>query len=314
MEVIYVNEEPIRQEASVTTIGFFDGVHRGHVFLIEEVKRRAHQAKMASAVVTFDRHPREVIDTAGSPKMLSNLHERLERLHETGIDYCFVIHFDATTAQLSAHHFMQDVLQERLNVRQLVIGYDNRFGHNRTEGFEDYARFGKEIGIEVVGCEGLTLKGKHVSSSVIRRHLLNGEVEQAEHCLGYRYSLTGIVESGEQEGRKMGFPTANLQMDDQRKLIPQNGVYAVWVTVEHETERRLGMMNIGRRPTFGTHATTIEVHIIGFDGDLYGKRLTIWLLRRLRGEHPFRSPEELADQLQKDRDEVMSINLKTKNK
>lgn len=307
MEVIFLNDKYAGTRDCVATIGFFDGVHRGHQFLVRRVMERADKRRLSSAVVTFDRHPREVLGVGDRPKMLSTLEERFERLNECGLDFCFVVPFNREVSMLSAYDFMRKILREQLNVRELVIGYDNRFGHNRAEDFDDYVAFGKEMGMEVTGCAPLEGENLHISSSAIRRHLAEGEVELANKCLGYAYTLTGRVESGEHEGQKMGFPTANIHVDDAGKMIPVRGVYAVEVRIENEEIPRFGMMNIGKRPTFGDKPTTLEVHVIGFEGNLYGKRLSVSFIQRLRDERAFGSPAQLAEQLKRDEQEVLKI-------
>ena len=307
METIFLNDNHTTVNPCAVTIGFFDGVHKGHLFLIEKVKKYAQEKAIAAGVVTFDRHPREVLTDGYQPEMLSTLDERLERLAMTGIDYCFVVPFNQETAALTAHEFMENVLHNQFHVQQLVIGYDHRFGHNRSEKFDDYVRYGEEMGMEVVGCDAFVMNQIHISSSAIRRYLSQGNIEQAEQCLGYPYTLSGQVVRGEQKGRKMGFPTANLDIEGQRKLIPQQGAYAVRVKIEGEDSERLGMMNIGHRPTFGNKPTTIEVHILDFDGNLYGQRLTISFMHYLRNEHQYDSPEHLAEQLRKDCEEVRKL-------
>lgn len=189
---------------SVATIGFFDGVHRGHRFLIEQVKEVAKAEGLLSMVITFDKHPREVLRSDYQPQMLSSLEEKVERIRQSGVDRCEVLPFNKETASLSAYDFMKTVLKERLGVSSLIIGYDNRFGHNRTEGFDDYVAYGKELGIEVIRAKAFVLNSVNVSSSVIRAFLSEGEVEMAAMCLGYRYCLSGTVVSGVQEGKEDG--------------------------------------------------------------------------------------------------------------
>jgi riboflavin kinase/FMN adenylyltransferase len=203
---------------------------------------------------------------------------------------------------------MKEVLRERLNVCKLVIGYDNRFGHNRSEGFEDYVRYGQELGIEVIQAMPLSEPDKEaISSSYIRACLLVGNVWGANEALGYAYSLTGRVIDGFHEGRKIGFPTANLNTDEIGKLIPAPGVYAVHVQLENEQHLRPAMMNIGTRPTYDGHVQTLEVHIFDFDGDIYGQQLRVVFDRRIRNEMKFSSPQELAKQLEKDKEEIRRI-------
>ena len=288
------------------TIGFFDGVHRGHQFLLRHLQEEASRRGLKSAVVTFANHPRKLIQPDYDLLLIDTLEQRLEKLAATGIDACFLLDFTEEIRQLSAREFIHDVLSKQMHVRLLIIGYDHRFGHNREEGFEDYVRYGRELGIEVVQSEAYELNGVSVSSSVIRSFLQEGEVEMAECCLGYPYILLGKVAPGVQEGRKLGFPTANLVVDSS-KLIPAAGAYAVSARLEGTSTTRPAMMNIGTRPTFGENAQTLEVHILDFSGNLYGKSLAVGFVRRLREEHKFRSPEELARQLQQDAERVREV-------
>ncbi|MDD7029961.1 MAG: bifunctional riboflavin kinase/FAD synthetase [Prevotellaceae bacterium] len=285
----------------IATIGFFDGVHIGHCHLINMLKKVARERGVEACVITFDRHPRQVVQPEWCPEMLTTLEEKTQLLEATGIDRCEVLHFDRDMANQSAHDFMLHTLKEKLGVSILVTGYDNRFGHNRSEGFEDYVRYGKEIGIEVIKGEELTDGSNNVSSSSIRRMLKEGRIEDATRCLGREYQLTGTVVGGEHIGRTIGFPTANIRPDDSSKLIPANGVYAVDVWSQAgDINRERAMLNIGTRPTFNGTATTIEVHIPHFAGNLYGSTLSIAFLRKIREERKFDSPEALVEQLNKD--------------
>ena len=285
----------------IATIGFFDGVHIGHCHLINMLKKVARERGVEACVITFDRHPRQVVQPEWCPEMLTTLEEKTQLLKATGIDRCEVLHFDREMANQSAHDFMLHTLKEKLRVSILVTGYDNRFGHNRSEGFEDYVRYGKEIGIEVIKGEELTDGSNNVSSSSIRRMLKEGRIEDATRCLGREYQLTGTVVGGEHIGRTIGFPTANIRPNDSSKLIPANGVYAVDVWSQAgDINRERAMLNIGTRPTFNGTATTIEVHIPHFAGNLYGSTLSIAFLRKIREERKFDSPEALVEQLNKD--------------
>ena len=379
----------------VATIGFFDGVHLGHRYLINKVMERAHAHAQQSMVITFDRHPREVLQSDYQPQMLTTLNTKLRLLHETGVDRVEVLHFTRQLAALSARQFMAQVLKERLGVTTLVIGYDHRFGHNRAEGFDDYVRYGKELGIEVVQSFELTIAfsevsnasseasnasseasnvsseasnasseasnassevsnvssevassveessskacsfagkfGMHVSSSAIRRLLKEGDVSRASLFLDRLHTITGCVTHGFAEGRKMGFPTANLDTTGYPLLIPANGVYGVWVKIgcadavmgKCEVPNLDGwpsemsipimddhdgwlpaMLNIGTRPTFDGSTTTIEANIFDFDDDIYGQPMTIAFCFRLRNEQRFDSVEALEEQLHKDRKEI----------
>ncbi len=291
----------------IATVGFFDGVHRGHRFLIRHLVETARREGCEATVITFDEHPRCVLQSDYQPEMLSTLDSKLLLLSKTEIDNVVVLHFDRTLAGLSAREFMRQVLHDQLNVKQLFIGYDHRFGHNRQEGFADYVAYGREMGMEVVQNQAFRLNDINISSSVIRSFLKEGEVEMAAQCLGYPYTLVGKVVSGFHEGRKMGFPTANLDISPFSQLMPALGVYAVRVKLEHGMEMKRAMLNIGTRPTFDGKRVTMEVHIFNFEGDIYDQLLLVSFVRRIREERKFASPGELARQLQEDEQQVLQL-------
>jgi len=307
MNTVYLGREAASDRPCVATIGFFDGVHRGHQFLIKQVTDDARRHGLSSTVITFDRHPRQVLHSDFQPQLLTTLDEKLLLLSKTGIEQTVVLPFSEQMAQLSAYDFMQKVMVEKLNVKRLVIGYDNRFGHNREEGFDDYVRYGRETGIEVVRASAYVIDGVSVSSSVVRSFLEEGEVELAEQCLGYPYFLAGRVVSGYQEGRKLGFPTANISPNDDCKLIPKSGVYGVKVRLANEVSLHRGMMNVGTRPTYDGKERTLEVHIFQFAEDIYDQRLFVSFNHRVRPEHRYESIEALRRQLEKDKEIVEKL-------
>lgn len=289
----------------VATIGFFDGVHRGHQFLIANVMEEARRRGLASLVITFDRHPRQVLNQAYQPQLLTTLERKLQLISLTGVDNVAVLRFSKEMASLTAREFMGQVLAERLNVKALVIGYDNRFGHDRTEGFDDYVAYGRELGMQVVQAQSYTLDNMKVSSSLVRSFLEGGEVEMAAHCLNRPFELCGKVKKGFQEGRKLGFPTANLDLGNGGQLIPKEGVYAVWASVDGHSRPLPAMMDIGSRPTFGGSRLSLEVNIIGFHGNLYDKSVKVQFVSRVRDNRKFDSVDSLAEQLRKDQELVM---------
>lgn len=305
----------ITPEPCVATIGFFDGVHSGHRYLIRQVKEIASAKGLHSAIVTFPVHPRKVMNADYHPELLTTADEKISLLSEIGIDYCLMLDFTPDISQLSAQEFMHKVLKERYQVECLVIGYDHRFGHNRSEGFEDYVRYGKEIGIEVIRAKAYTssieIGGERhvpVSSSLIRRLLHEGDVDIAARCLGYEYFLDGTVVGGYQVGRKIGFPTANLNVDNSDKLIPADGVYAVWV--EFDGKKYMGMLNIGVRPTIDNGPNrTVEVNILRFNSDIYDKCIRLTFVKRTRPELKYNNIDELIEQLHKDAEETEAILL-----
>lgn len=286
---------------SVATVGMFDGVHRGHQFVVAQVCRRAHELGLAAAVVTFGRPPRQVLQPGWHPRLLCTPDEKLRLLGQAGADCCHVLHFDRATAALPARRFMQ-WLHTDLGVELLLTGYDNRFGHGRDETFADYARYGRELGmgVECLPPAPAVAGLPAVSSSLVRQLLADGLAEEAARALGRRYSIEGTVVRGQHIGTGLGFPTANLQPACADQLIPAAGAYAVTASAEGIDEPLRGMMNIGTRPTFGPHAVTIEVHLFHFHHDIYGRRLRVELAARLRGEQRFSSPQALALQLRAD--------------
>ncbi len=281
------------------TIGCFDGVHRGHQFLIRQVCETAKEEGLHSMLITFPVHPRQVMQDSYQPQLLSCLKQREDLLARSGADYCILLPFTKELSRLTARDFMR-LLHEQYHVQTLLVGYDHRFGHNRSESFDDYCRYGKELGMKVVRAKALTENGTSISSTHIRNLLKRGEIEQANHCLGYPYYISGTVVDGYKVGRKLGFPTANLKPSCPEKLIPEAGVYAVHVYLG-ETCRK-GMLNIGCRPTLGNGTeTSIEAHILGFNGNIYYKDMKIEFVHRLRPEMKFGSLEELTAQLEKDK-------------
>ena len=284
----------------VATIGVFDGVHTGHRYLIQQVMQIARQRSLASVLVTFTQHPARVLRPDVPMSLLTTPEEKDRLLQQTGVDHIEKLPFTQALSQLSAKEFMRQILHDQLNVQVLVTGYDHRFGHGRTEGFEDYVRIGKEMGMDVVEASPLTGKLEGTSSSKIRKHLQAGNVEQANTLLGYSYSLTGKVIDGFHVGRTIGFPTANILPNDADKLVPRNGVYAVNVKLENGEMAR-GMLNIGFRPTLdnGTERS-IEVHLFDFHDNLYAQQMCIQFLHFIRQEQKFDSLAALQAQLRND--------------
>ena len=302
--------DPLPYQACVATIGFFDGVHRGHRFLIRQLTRYAVGHDLASLLVTFRTHPRQVMQAAYQPQLLTTDDEKCGQLATTGADYCLTLDFTTALAALSARRFMAEILKEKLSVKVLVIGYDHRFGHDRSEGFAEYVEYGRELGMEVVRADAFAMSEVNVSSSMVRACLVEGEVGIAARCLTRPYEITGRVVHGFHVGHELGFPTANIQVEDSQKLIPKNGVYAVWVKGKIGGEEHVwgGMLNIGLRPTMENGENrTIEVHLLDFAGDLYGCRLTLSFVRRLRDERKFRNKGELVHQLREDEAMVRMI-------
>ncbi len=329
MEIIRNIEKTRMVVKCAATIGVFDGVHAGHRQVIKHLVSTARFPHLASMVITFDRQPRQLFDPEFRPQLLTTQEEKEREIERLGVDFLVVLPFTKEMAQLSARDFMAQILKEKLNVKSLQIGYDNRFGRDRTEGFDDYRRYGQELGINVY--QGIKLSFQDynfaICSSNIRSLLADdGDIETATVMLEHPYQFSGKVMPGEHIGHQLGFPTANLQPDDPFKLIPASGVYAVWAQVANQTTpgRRLlhedaiaylggellpAMMNIGTRPTFDGRNRTLEVNIFDFDGNLYGQTVIITFVARLREERKFESPEALMAQLKEDQEQAKTILL-----
>lgn len=305
MEII----QPGRNKTNTytATIGFFDGVHLGHRFVVDSLKSAARKNNSQSLVLTFGIHPRKVLQSTFQPQLLTTLSEKIRLLETTGVDACAVLDFKERMAKMSAFDFMKSVLKEQYNVSTLLVGHDHHFGHNREHAFDDYAEYGRQLGIEVVRLDCYSTEDADcISSSEIRKMLHKGEIEHANRMLGYQYAFEGRVVDGFKVGRKIGFPTANLQLVDTDKLLPAWGVYAVEVLVDGRLYA--GMMSIGNRPTLNNgDQASIEVHIIDFDENIYNEVLEVQFVCKLRDEIKFSSIEGLIEQLKKDKEEVQKI-------
>ena len=293
---------------AVVTSGTFDGVHVGHQKILHRLLEVARQSGGPAVVITYWPHPRLVLDpppTHPEPldlQLLSTLDERIERLEQLGVDYLLIVPFTREFAQQTTEEYIQQLLLRTVGTKKLVIGYDHRFGKNREGGFEYLSKHADRYGLEVEEIPREDVDAVGVSSTRIRRALLSGDVATANRHLGYPYSLTGKVVRGQQLGRTIGFPTANLELAEASKLVPAHGVYAVLATTA-DGDVQQGMLNIGVRPTVGGNlAQTIEVHLLDFSDDIYEQPLTIQLIARLRDEQKFANLDELKAQLAKDAD------------
>ena len=309
MEIVYYNSKTKIQPKCAATIGVFDGVHAGHQHVINEMKHIAKHSGRKSMVITFDRQPRELFDPDFHPQVISTMEEKAYHLKMMEVDYLVVLPFTMRIAQLTAREFMQQVLRRQLNVEHLTIGYDHRFGSGRKESFNDYEAYGEELGITLFRSLDLRLPGfnEPVSSSLIRRLITEeGRVNEAAVLLTRPYRIVGTVVPGEHIGTKLGFPTANLEPEDDRKLIPASGAYVV-ITDVGEDDLKFGMMNVGTRPTFNGSKCTLEVNIFDYDGDLYDREIAVCFAERLREERHFTSPEALKAQLKEDKKQALEF-------
>lgn len=281
----------------VATIGFFDGVHLGHNYLLERLKSEAQQKSMQSVVVTFGNHPRLFFDPNCGLRQLTLSEEKIDLLKQKGVDEVVMLQFDAQLSRLTSREFMQ-LLVEQYEIKVLLMGYDHRFGSDRTTLFDEYVEYGRQLGLEVKRCDGFSESEVMVSSSKVRRALELWDIPLANKLLGYKYFIKGRVVEGQKIGRKIGFPTANLQINN-LKLIPSDGVYVVDVVVKSDVYR--GILNIGTRPTVSGDERTIEVHIIEYEGkELYGETLELRFNKFLRHEQKFSSLDDLREQIRKD--------------
>lgn len=294
------------EQGFCAAIGFFDGVHRGHCYLIDQVKAEAAKRDLLPIVISFEEHPRLAI--SGSrywPELLTTNEQKLQLLARTGLAGCAMLHFTHDMSMLTSREFMQLILQKELDVHCLLIGYDHHFGSDLSAGFKDYVRYGRELGIEVLRERPFVADGElQISSSATRRFLTGGNVEMARACLGRPYVLEGTVVEGHHAGTLMGFPTANMRPDCNEQIIPGRGVYAVKAEIDGFSY--IGMLNIGWRPTLDNgDEQTIETHLLDYEGgDLYGHHIKLNFYRRIRDEHRFTNIEELQKQLAIDADQV----------
>jgi len=284
---------------SVLTLGTFDGVHFGHKKIIEKLIQNSSLCECESLVLTFFPHPRMVLQDNNEIKLLNTIEERTELLKKSGLDNLIIHPFDQAFSRLTAEEFVSAILVDQFNVRKIIIGYDHRFGRNRTADINDLIAFGEKYDFEVEQISAQEIDEVSVSSTKIRNALMNGHVKLANDYLGYNYLLTGVVARGKGLGRTLNFPTANLQIEESYKLIPKNGVYIVQSLIENKLV--YGMMNIGFNPTVNGESKSIEIHFFDFDRDLYSKKIQIQLLDRIRDEVKFENIEKLKEQLLKDK-------------
>ena len=294
-------------KGSVVTVGTFDGVHRGHQAVLAEIVRRAQGWGTESVVVTFDPHPLEVVNPSAAPRLLTLPAERQRLLAAAGVSRVVTLPFTPELARLTPEAFVRDVLQAQVGVRELVLGHDHGFGRGRSGDVETVRRIGASDGFAVDVVEAVMDDGKAISSTLIRVALAHGDLRLAGRWLGRGYGVLGTVTRGAGRGRTIGVPTINLPVPDARKLLPPDGVYAVWVTIEGRGTgegggvRYGGMMNQGPRPTFGVTERGLEVHLFDFDGELYGETVWVEWVQRLRDVRQFPSRDALIEQLANDR-------------
>ncbi|GAB2763560.1 bifunctional riboflavin kinase/FAD synthetase [Salinimicrobium soli] len=283
---------------TVVTIGTFDGVHVGHQKIIERLVNTAKMSNLESAILTFFPHPRMVLQKDADIKLINTIDERREILEKSGVDHLIIHPFTQQFSRLTAREFVRDILVNKLRAKKIIIGYDHRFGRNRTADIHDLRKFGIEYGFDVEEISKQDIEEVAVSSTKIRKALLEGQVEKANRYLSYPFALAGTVVEGRGLGKEFNYPTANLEVKEEYKLIPKNGVYVVRTEIEGIPV--FGMMNIGTNPTVGGTKKTIETHFFDLEMDLYGRYLSIQLLTRIRDEKKFETIEGLKTAMKQD--------------
>lgn len=289
--------------SSVITIGTFDGVHLGHKKIIDRLTASAAAQDLTSIILTFFPHPRMVLQQDPDLKLINTLEEKIHILEKTGVNELIIHPFTKAFSRLTALEFVRDILVKKLGVKKIIIGYDHRFGRNRTATIQDLKAFGETFHFKVEEIPAEEIDEVSISSTKIRKALNNGDIKTANAYLGYEFMLSGTVIRGKGLGRQLAFPTANLQIEEPYKLIPKNGVYVVKSHIkQHQV---YGMMNIGFNPTVNGTQKTIEIHFFHLDEDLYGQHIRVELLMRLRDEQRFESVEALKEQLIKDKENAL---------
>ncbi len=300
-----INEFKAKGDVVITT-GTFDGVHVGHRKIIQRVTELAKKINGESVLLTFFPHPRMVLyPEQNDLRLINTIEERVELLKETGIDHLIIHPFTKKFSRITSLDFVRDILVTKLNTKKLVIGYDHHFGKNREGSFEHLKEYGPVYGFDVEEISAQEIQQINISSTKIRNSVLIGEIKAANQFLGYHYFINGTVVEGEKIGRQIGFPTANLKVNDWYKLIPGNGVYAVKVGFEGVTYN--GMLNIGTRPTINGNDVTIEVHLFNFNQDIYTKNLRIEFVEKIREEEKFNQLTDLQSQLIHDKEKALFL-------
>jgi riboflavin kinase/FMN adenylyltransferase len=284
---------------TILTLGTFDGVHFGHKKILERIIQNTQNNEFESLVLTFFPHPRMVLQDKSEIKLLNTIAEKIDLLEKIGVENLVIHPFDESFSRLTAEEFVSTILVDQFHIHKIIIGHDHRFGRNRTANIDDLIRFGQKYGFEVEQITVQEINDISVSSTKIRKALLEGNMTLANKYLGYDYFLTGTVSEGKHLGRTIGFPTANLKIEEDYKLIPLNGVYVVKSTLNQKTV--FGIMNIGFNPTVAGNNLSIEIHYLDFNADLYGQKIAVSLLHYIRPEQKFDSIELLKKQLEKDK-------------
>ena len=312
LEVFTTDMKVFKELADITpefmggyvTIGNFDGVHRGHVPLFKKISHQAKAENRKSVVITFDPHPKKILNPEIKPfYLITTIEEKIRLIEQQGIDAVLIIPFSLEFSSITSEEFIRQILWDKLRIRKIFIGHDYTFGKNR-QGNETFLKtFGKKLGFEVAVINAVTLGVEAISSTRLRFAILGGDVKTAAALLGRPYNISGIVIEGKKRGRLLGFPTANIKPD--KELMPARGVYAV--TVQFDERQYRGVLNIGLNPTFADVALSMEVYLIDFNENIYGKRLNVCFIDRIRDEVKFDGPEQLIEQIKRDIDQAKAM-------
>ena len=298
MKTIHGIENFPADEASIVTIGTFDGVHLGHQQILKQLTDTSQKLKLKSVLLTFFPHPRMVLQPDISMRLIQTIQEREKALENTGLDFLVIHPFSTVFSRLSADDYVKQILVEQLNVRKVVVGYDHRFGRNRTASLENMYHYADIYDFEVIEIDAKKIDSTAVSSTKIRNAIDHGNIELANTYLGQPFTLEGMVVHGDKRGRELAYPTANIDLQNQHKIVPKQGVYLVKSKLKGRVV--YGMMNIGTKPTFDTTMPSIEVHFLDWNGDLYGQAVQVELLKWVREERKFKTVKELQTQIQTD--------------
>ncbi|MFZ1280259.1 MAG: bifunctional riboflavin kinase/FAD synthetase [Ignavibacteriaceae bacterium] len=312
MQVFNSINDLTKNKNTILTLGTFDGIHPGHLKIIDKLVSCSKEKGCRNVVITFHPHPRTVLSGSSSVKMLSTQEEKINLLRKHGVENLLTINFTKEFASLTAEEFIYDYLINGIGLSEIVLGHDHHFGKGRSGNVELLKMIGAKENFIVTTAEPFLIDGEVVSSTKIRNAISEGDVAKANKLLGRNYSFSGVVVGGDKRGRELGFPTANIKLSSQEKLLPASGIYAVKVFVENENH--IGLLSIGNRPTFYNEGELVtEVYIYDFNREIYSKEVTTELVERLRGEEKFNSAEELINQMNKDKENGLKIFNKLNN-
>jgi riboflavin kinase / FMN adenylyltransferase len=312
MQVFDSIKDLTKNKNTILTLGTFDGIHPGHLKIIDKLVDCSKEKGCRNVVITFHPHPRTVLSSGNDVKMLTTQEERRNLLEKHGVENFLIINFTKEFASLTAEEFIYDYLVNGIGISEIVLGHDHHFGKGRSGNVELLKKIGAKENFSVTTVEAYYLNDEVVSSTRIRNAISEGDLTKANSLLGRNYSFSGSVVGGDRRGRELGYPTANIKLSSQEKLLPAIGIYAVRVQLENENH--IGLLSIGKRPTFYNAGELVtEVYIYNFNREIYGEVITVELVKRLRGEEKFNSPEELINQMNKDKENGLKIFNKLNN-